>query len=66
MEYYHRTAAEILEEQKVNPDHGLTSAQARDRLVTFGPNLIATSKRETLADIFIRQFKSPLIYILIF
>src|SRR3972149_3125872 len=65
-DYYQKTANSVCEEFSVKPDEGLSFGQAKDRLVTFGFNLLAKSKKETLLDIFVRQFKSPLIYILIF
>lgn len=66
MKYYQKTARAVCEELGVNPDEGLGYSQVKDRLTTFGPNVLAHARRETLLDIFVRQFKSPLIYILIF
>ena len=66
MTYYQKTAKEVCQELSVSVDDGLTPTQASSRLKTFGPNLLAKSKKETMLDIFVRQFKSPLIYILIF
>ena len=66
MSWYQKTAQSVLEELGVKEDQGLSYDQAAARLKTFGPNILASKKRETLADIFVRQFKSPLIYILIF
>ena len=65
-DYYQKTAKEVCEEFSVKPEKGLSIRQAKDRLQTFGPNILAQSKKETLLDIFVRQFKSPLIYILVF
>lgn len=65
MNWYQKTAHAVLEELGVTQDQGLSSEQAESKLKTYGPNILASRKKETLADIFVRQFKSPLIYILI-
>lgn len=66
MNWYQKTAQSVLSQLSVKLDKGLSAAKAVERLNTFGPNILASTKKETLLDIFIRQFKSPLIYILIF
>lgn len=45
--------------------HGLTEREVANRLERFGANIIPDGKSETILSIFIRQFKSPLIYILL-
>ncbi len=64
--YYQKTAQEVVSEFSTSLEKGLSSFQAKDRLATFGPNEIAQKRTETIFEIFLRQFKSPLIYILIF
>lgn len=44
---------------------GLTSAEAKERLVEFGLNAIPESKPSSFTMLFMRQFLSPLIYILL-
>ncbi|MCB9812966.1 MAG: HAD-IC family P-type ATPase [Pseudomonadales bacterium] len=44
--------------------NGLTSLSAQEKLLKFGPNLLKINKISWL-NIFIRQFKSPFIYLLI-
>jgi len=44
---------------------GLTQADAALRLEYFGSNSLPTGKRDTYFLLFIRQFKSPLIFILV-
>lgn len=44
---------------------GLTSVEAAHRLATFGPNLLPAAGDSSFALTFLRQFKSPLIYILL-
>ncbi|MCP4591355.1 MAG: HAD-IC family P-type ATPase [bacterium] len=45
-------------------DTGLTTAEADARLQSHGPNRLPEQPAPTLWDIFLRQFRSPLIYIL--
>ncbi|MCR4324514.1 MAG: cation-transporting P-type ATPase [Candidatus Curtissbacteria bacterium] len=66
MNYYQKSTRDVLDELSTSQDGGLSYDQAASRLRTFGSNILASKKKETLADIFLRQFKSPLIYILIF
>ncbi|HLA03724.1 MAG TPA: cation-transporting P-type ATPase [Patescibacteria group bacterium] len=65
MNWYQKPYEDVFEELSVKPEEGLSHRQANDRLTAFGPNVLARSKKETILDIFARQFKSPLIYILI-
>lgn len=44
---------------------GLTSVEATERLAQFGPNTIPEPRAVSPLLIFIRQFRSPLIYILL-
>ena len=44
---------------------GLTSAEATRRRARFGPNELPHAKGPSLAVIFVRQFKNPLIYLLL-
>lgn len=66
MNWYQKTYQQVLEELSVKAEIGLLLDEAASRLNTYGPNLLAQAKKQTLVDIFILQFKSPLIYILIF
>ena len=44
---------------------GLTSEEAESRLKQFGPNELPKPKSASLALVFLRQFKSPFIYVLL-
>ena len=44
---------------------GLTAAEASARLAQFGPNTLPESRPLSLVSVFLRQFLSPLIYILL-
>lgn len=46
-------------------DQGLTHIEAARRLKESGPNALPEAKGESYLAIFIRQFKSPLIYVLL-
>lgn len=46
-------------------EHGLTRAEAARRIATYGPNKLPDTKVDGLPVIFLRQFQSPLIYILL-
>ena len=53
------------DELKTNTRTGLTAAQASSRLKKYGPNELPTAKKDSLLLIISRQFKSPLVYLLI-
>jgi P-type Ca2+ transporter type 2C len=46
-------------------DHGLTSPEAAERRARRGPNIVPTAPPPSLLGVFLRQFASPLIYILL-
>src|SRR3989344_3789562 len=64
MNWYQKTSEEILSELDVSPEKGLSESVVKGKLHQFGLNILAKEKKETIIDLFIRQFKSPLIYIL--
>src|SRR5689334_14593148 len=45
---------------------GLTSSEAERRLSTFGPNLLVKKASSGQVQIFLNQFKSPIILMLLF
>ncbi len=45
--------------------HGLSSEEARSQFEIYGPNRLTIKKRKSPLIIFVQQFKSPLIYILL-
>jgi Ca2+-transporting ATPase len=65
MDWYQKTIREVLALQKVSPSQGLSEEQVRIRLEKFGPNILKKHRRFEALGILLRQFKSPLIYILI-
>jgi len=64
MEWYQLDQSRILAELNTS-EQGLTAAEARERLGRFGPNKLAEEERISLLKIFLHQFTSPLIYILL-
>ncbi|MCX9073431.1 MAG: cation-transporting P-type ATPase [Candidatus Methanoperedens sp.] len=45
---------------------GLTDQEAKERLTSYGYNELEEKKKESYFQVFLRQFKSPIIYVLIF
>ncbi|MBI4224967.1 MAG: HAD-IC family P-type ATPase [Candidatus Sungbacteria bacterium] len=62
--WHTQTVAEVFEALH-SGERGLDSAEAKRRLEEYGPNKLPEAKVDGLAIIFFRQFRSPLIYILI-
>lgn len=59
------SASEAQEELRTDLRIGLSEAEAKSRLVSFGKNVLPEGKSDSLFGIFLRQFQSPLIYILL-
>jgi Ca2+-transporting ATPase len=64
MNYYQLEVNQIFAELNAS-EHGLTEAEARERLERFGPNRLAEGEKISRLKILLHQFKSPLIYILL-
>ncbi len=63
---WHRLSLSETEKKlRTNIREGLTSAQAQERLVSYGENKITEGAIDSLLVIFLRQFKSPLIFVLV-
>lgn len=56
---------DVLALQKSNLLQGLSQAEAEARLVQFGPNQLPEPKMRSVVAIFLNQFLSPLIYLLL-
>jgi len=63
--YWSATIQELLDRVSSTP-RGLTSEEARRRLVSFGPNALRVRRRATGLVLFLRQFKSAIVLILLF
>jgi Ca2+-transporting ATPase len=64
MKWYQLDEREVFKRLQTS-EEGLSEAQAKKHLETYGPNTIAEKKETSRLKIFIRQFTSPLIYILL-
>ena len=60
-----KSAKEVLQELDVNPSTGLTSEEAGQRLIKYGPNKLAEKKKTPLFLVFLAQFNDPMIFILL-
>ena len=56
---------EVVAKLKSDLTHGLSHNDAGERLQQFGPNELPEPKKRTLLSIFLHQFLSPLIYLLL-
>jgi magnesium-transporting ATPase (P-type) len=56
---------DVIERVATDPSDGLSSDEARGRIKHFGPNELAEDEPPSNLEILTRQFRSPLIYILL-
>ncbi len=64
MTFWSTPPADLLAEIETTPE-GLASTSARERLARYGPNTLRARKRTDTLSLLVRQFKSPIILILI-
>ena len=62
--WYSKPASQVIQELDSH-EQGLTQKEAKKRLAEFGPNKLPEQRGRGLFAIFISQFQSPLIYVLI-
>jgi len=65
MKFYQMTSKNVVEELKTDPIDGLSQTEATQRLKKYGANTLPEKPKESWLTIFLRQFKSPLVYILL-
>jgi len=65
MNWHTLSLSEIEQNLSTQAGSGLTRARAEELLRTHGPNKIPEAKVDSLPVLFLRQFKSPLIFILL-
>ena len=65
MKVYQETVSQLEKEFATNSKRGLTEREATERLKRDGPNQLPEGRRDTWVSIFLRQFQSPLIYVLL-
>jgi len=64
--YWALAPVQLAERLKSNSNTGLTTLEAEERLAQYGVNSIKTSNKQSGFGLFISQFKSPIIIILLF
>lgn len=57
--------AQLQNQLNTDFNNGLSQKEAKNRLIKYGPNKLPEEKTESFIKIFLNQFKSPLIYILL-
>lgn len=57
---------EILKIFQTDPDHGISTSEADKRAKEFGPNYYQRLKQRSVWLILLQQFKSPIVYLLVF
>ena len=60
-----KSAKEVLKELDSNVEQGLTSQEAGERLIKYGPNKLPEKKKTPLFLVFLGQFNDPMIFILL-
>lgn len=63
--FYNQSVSEVLTLLKVNDTRGLTSEEARKRLVEYGYNQLESKRKRSFLQMFLSQFKSFMIIILL-
>ncbi len=63
--HHARTVDEVVVLLGTDAEHGLTDAEAAERLSRLGPNLLPTARRESVVLRFLRQLADPLVYVLV-
>ncbi len=64
-EYWSQPSDKLLDALETSPD-GLSATDASSRLSEYGPNTLKDRKRATALRLFLNQFKSPIVLILLF
>lgn len=64
-EFWSWSRKDVAAELKVDPEQGLSAAEATSRLAQFGPNRLEDTQSEPVWRMLARQFASPLLIILL-
>ncbi len=65
MPWFDQSVPAVLRELKTSAEHGLSSAEAGQRLLHYGANSIEEAHKVSLLRIFMSQFASPIVWVLI-
>ena len=60
-----KSAKEVLQDLNTNVEQGLSSQEAGERLIKYGPNKLPEKKKTPLFLVFLGQFNDPMIFILL-
>ncbi|WP_032121486.1 calcium-transporting P-type ATPase, PMR1-type [Clostridium amazonitimonense] len=63
--WFKKSIEETLQELNVDPEKGLSSEEAKNRLEKYGENKLASKAKKTGIQIFFSQLKDPMIFILL-
>ena len=63
--WHHLPASDVLSQLKTDTAHGLSLSAVIQRQGQFGDNALTKIKRKSLLKIWLEQFQSPLIYVLV-
>lgn len=63
--YYSQPVEEILQQLEVSSDRGLSEEEVQKRLARYGANQLQSKKQKTLLIMFLEQFKSIMVVILL-
>ena len=64
MNFYKEDIQNVLKKLKTN-EFGLTTSEAKERLLRYGKNELPKKKSDGVVKIFLRQLKDPIVIILI-
>jgi Ca2+-transporting ATPase len=65
MVWFDQSVPAVLRDLKVSAERGLSDAEAKQRLSEYGPNSIEEAHKISLLKIFMGQFASPIVWILL-
>jgi Ca2+-transporting ATPase len=65
MPWFDQSADSVIRELRTSAKEGLSSAEAKQRLLQHGPNSIEEAHKISLLRIFILQFASPIVWVLL-
>ena len=63
--WYQKTEIDVAKDLKVDPEQGLSTAEARRRLAQYGPNKMAEPPKEPGRQAFLRQYQDFIQIILV-
>lgn len=65
MQWHTTSSDELARTLEADLDRGLTEVEAKKRLAQSGPNVLPSPEGDSWGKIFVRQFQSPFVYVLL-